>query len=98
MAQSDSVHMPVSAGLPTILSDRKSWIQKTPGVCGGRACVRNTRITVWGLVNYRRLGLTDARQREVIDGLTQADLEAAWDYYQHHQAEIDEDIRQNQEA
>jgi hypothetical protein len=31
----------------------KSWVQKTPGVCGGRACIRNTRITVWGLVNFR---------------------------------------------
>jgi hypothetical protein len=23
-------------------SIKKTWIQKTPGVCGGRACVRNT--------------------------------------------------------
>jgi hypothetical protein len=32
----------------------KSWVQKTPGVSGGDACVRNTRITVHGLVHYRQ--------------------------------------------
>jgi uncharacterized protein (DUF433 family) len=76
----------------------KSWIQKTPGVCGGDACIRNTRITVWGLVNYRKLGLTDARLLEVIEGLTQADLDAAWDYYGRNQAEIDQAIKGNEEA
>ncbi|MBY0527748.1 MAG: DUF433 domain-containing protein [Gemmataceae bacterium] len=27
---------------------KESWVQKTPNVCGGDACIRNTRITVWG--------------------------------------------------
>lgn len=27
-----------------------SWISKKPGRCGGDACVRETRIPVWGLV------------------------------------------------
>ena len=34
---------------------KKSWVQKTPGLCGGRACIRRTRITVWGLVNSELL-------------------------------------------
>jgi uncharacterized protein (DUF433 family) len=76
---------------------KKSWIQKTPGVCGGRACIRNARITVWGLVNYRRLGLTDEQILASIQGLTPEDLQAAWDYYSEHPAEIDEDIRENDE-
>src|SRR5437016_4574501 len=39
-----------------------SWVQKTPGVCGGRACIRNTRITVWRLGNSGRggQGISDA--------------------------------------
>ena len=73
-----------------------SWVQKTPGVCGGRACIRNTRITVWGLVNSRRLGLTDEQILANIVGLTPEDLDAAWDYYREHAAEIDEDIRDNE--
>src|SRR5205823_922299 len=35
-------------------------ITKTPGVCGGDACIRGHRIPVWVLVGYRRLGLPDA--------------------------------------
>jgi uncharacterized protein (DUF433 family) len=73
-----------------------SWIQKTPGVCGGRACVRSTRITVWGLVNSRRLGAADEQILKNIVGLTQEDLAAAWNYYRQHPDEIDEDIRENE--
>jgi type III restriction enzyme len=75
---------------------KKSWVQKAPGVCGERACVRNTRNTVWGLVNARRLGLADTQILENIAGLTPEDLQVAWDYYREHPAEIDEDIRVNE--
>ena len=75
-----------------------SWIQKTPGVCGGSACIRATRITVWGLVEWKQKGLSDAKIREAIVGLTPADLRVAWDYYSAKQAEIDADIQQNKEA
>lgn len=75
---------------------KKSWVQKTAGVCGGRACIRNTRITVWGLVNSRQLGVTDEQILENIVGLTPEDLQAAWDYHAGHRAEIDADIRDNE--
>jgi uncharacterized protein (DUF433 family) len=81
-----------------VLRTDASWIQKTPNVCGGRACIRNTRITVWGLEEWRRLGLSDARIMEHVPGLTQADLDAAWVYYGQHAEEIDHDIKQNEEA
>lgn len=74
----------------------KSWVQKTPGVCGGRACIRNTRITVWGLVNSRKFGLPDDRILKNIVGVTPEDLHAAWDYYREHPTEIDADIRDNE--
>jgi uncharacterized protein (DUF433 family) len=75
-----------------------SWIQKTPGVCGGDACIRSTRITVWGLVEWRKLGLSDAEIIQRVDGLTQSDLDAAWDYYKHHRDEIEHATEDNQEA
>jgi uncharacterized protein (DUF433 family) len=82
--------------MATDTTAKTTWVQKTPGVCGGRACIRNARITVWGLVNYRRLGLTDEQILQNIAGLTPEDLQAAWDYYREHPAEIDEDIRENE--
>jgi type III restriction enzyme len=82
--------------MATSTDQRRSWVQKTPGVCGGRACIRNTRITVWGLVNSRRLGASDDQIVQSIGGLTPEDLKAAWDYYRDHTAEIDADIRENE--
>jgi uncharacterized protein (DUF433 family) len=32
--------------MATDTTKKQSWIRKTPGVCGGNACIRNTRITV----------------------------------------------------
>ncbi|MHB1560784.1 MAG: DUF433 domain-containing protein [Isosphaeraceae bacterium] len=73
-------------------------IQRDPAVCGGEARIRNTRHTVAGLVEWRRLGLSDARIIEHHPDLTEADLEAAWTYYRQHIEEIDEVIRQDEEA
>lgn len=74
-------------------------ITKTPGVCGGNACLRGTRITVWGLVQRRRFGLSDLAISESIQGgVPAADLEAAWEYAAAHPDEIEEAIRLNTEA
>src|SRR5437762_2019001 len=67
-----------------------SWISKKPDRCGGDACIRDTRITVWGLMEWRRLGLTDARILQIVQGLTPADLDAAWEYTASHPEEIEE--------
>ncbi len=75
----------------------RSSVHKIPNVCGGDACIRNTRITVWGLVLNRRLGSTDVQILENIFGLQPEDLLAAWDYYRRNPAEIDEAIRINEE-
>src|SRR5919108_4066246 len=76
----------------------KSWIQKSPGVCGGEPCVRNTRHTVAGLVEWNKQGLTDARILEHHPDLTQADLEAAWAYYATHREDIEQAIKEDAEA
>jgi uncharacterized protein (DUF433 family) len=75
-----------------------SWVSKKADRCGGDACIRDTRITVWGLVEWRRLGLTDAQIRESIQGLTQADRDSAWDYYASHTDEIDAAILHSSSA
>jgi uncharacterized protein (DUF433 family) len=92
--------MIVGKGMLIMAADtttKKSWVQKTPGVCGGRACIRKSRIKVWGLVSSRRLGPADDELLRNIVGLTPEDLQAAWDYYRELPAEIDEDIRENEE-
>ncbi len=84
--------------MPVIPATSASWIQKNPGVCGGAACIRNTRHTVAGLVQWRRLGLSDTRILEHHVGLNMTDLEAAWAYYRQQPEEIEKVIREDEEA
>jgi uncharacterized protein (DUF433 family) len=73
-------------------------IMKTPGVCGGDACIRGHRIPVWVLVGYRRLGKSDASLLRDYPSLTRADLKAAWEYAAANAEEIDRAIRENEEG
>jgi uncharacterized protein (DUF433 family) len=75
-----------------------SSIRKTPGVCGGEACIRDTRIGVWMLVIDRKLGMSDAEVLASNPGLTQHDLDAAWDYYRANQVEIEQALWFNDTA
>lgn len=67
-------------------------IQKTPGVCGGNARIRDTRIPVWTLVSFRQQGVPEQELLENHPGLSQQNLTAAWSYYAQHFAEIDQII------
>jgi uncharacterized protein (DUF433 family) len=82
-----------------VLRTEHSWIQKTPGVCGGDACIRTTRIPVWSLEVARRLGASGVElRRYFVTPLTAADVDAAAAYYERNREEIDEQIRLNEEA
>jgi uncharacterized protein (DUF433 family) len=70
-------------------------IQKTPGVCGGEACVAGTRIAVWMLVEARRAGCKDEEILEDYPGLDAARLSGAWAYAESHYEEIDKAILEN---
>jgi uncharacterized protein (DUF433 family) len=77
----------------------KSWIQKTPGICGGDACLRDTRVPVWSVINALRLGASRAELLTYfVTPLSPADVQAALDYYEEHGEEIDTEIRLNEEA
>lgn len=70
-------------------------IAKTPGVCGGRACIEGTRMPVWSLVNHRLLGFTEEEILYNFPTMTPDDLKVAWAYYNTNKVEIDKDIREN---
>jgi uncharacterized protein (DUF433 family) len=75
-----------------------SWITRRPHSHGIEACIRDTGINVWGLVEWRRLGRTDAEILASINGLTPEDLAGAWGYYAQHPEEIDAFIQHNAKA
>jgi uncharacterized protein (DUF433 family) len=75
-----------------------SWIEHAPDVCGGDARIRATRHTVPLLVQWKRLGLTDEQILSDFPDLTQEDLQTAWWYYDTHKEEIEQAIREEEEA
>lgn len=89
---------PAVVGAPVNIHSPPSWVQKTPGVCGGDACIRKTRIPVWLLVRSRQLGMSDEAIRADFDPpLSREDLEAAWNYHEANKNEIELAIRENEE-
>src|SRR4051794_36808628 len=80
-------------GRPMISTD--SYISKRPDRCGGDACVRDTRLPVWVLANFWRLGMSDADLLRAYPSLTPADIEVAREYVAAHPEEIDQAIREN---
>ena len=71
-------------------------IKKTPGVCGGRACVGNTRIPVWTLISFLQQGATDDEMIRAYPVLTVDHLNLVREYYEAHRVEIDLDIREQE--
>jgi len=72
-------------------------IEKTPGVCGGAACIVHTRIPVWVLAQANRLGVNEAKLLDWYPTLRAEDLANAWAYFRAHQEEVEEQIRRNEE-
>jgi uncharacterized protein (DUF433 family) len=80
-------------------SINKNWrgITKTPGVCGGDACIEGTRIPVWVLVGYQRLGVSEIELLKSYPTLYANDLVNAWVYAEANPDEIETAIRENNE-
>jgi uncharacterized protein (DUF433 family) len=73
-------------------------IEKTPGVCGGEPCIVRTRIPVWILERGRQLGSSEADLLRAYPTLRAQDLVNAWAYVDAHREEIEQQIRENDEA
>jgi len=70
-------------------------IERTPGVCGGEACIGKTRIAVWMLEEARRQGVTDGELLQDYPSLCAPDLAAAWAYVAAHPEEVESAIQAN---
>jgi uncharacterized protein (DUF433 family) len=75
-----------------------SWITRRPHPDGAEACIRDTNINIWGLVERRQNGMSNDEILADVQGLTPEDLQAAWEYYEAHRDEVERAIRLNAEA
>jgi uncharacterized protein (DUF433 family) len=72
-------------------------IQKTEGVCGGYARIRNTRIPVWTIISLQHQGADDVELLRNFPSLTLFDLATIKAYYASHTEEIDRSIASHDE-
>jgi len=80
------------------LSGAFPGIERTPGVVGGEPCIVDSRIPVWVLVQYRKLGASETDLLQMYPTLHAEDLANAWAYYRAHQNEIEQQIQENETA
>lgn len=80
------------------LGDAFPGIESKPGISGGEPCIVRTRIPVWVLEQARRLGVTEADILRSYPTLRAEDLIHAWAYVRAHREEIEQQIRENEEA
>ena len=80
------------------VGDALPGIASIPGVCGGEPCIVRTRIPVWTLEQARRLGASEADLLHAYPTLRAEDLTNAWAYVRSHRQEIEDEIRENEDA
>jgi uncharacterized protein (DUF433 family) len=73
-------------------------ITKTPGVCGGRACIAGHRIRVMDIVVLHEMrGMSPPEIVYQYPGITAADVHAALAYYFDNREEIESEFRNDEE-
>lgn len=74
-------------------------ITKTPGVCGGRACIAGHRIRVMDIVGWHEKRGVSAKElvADYFPTITLADVHAALAYYFDNREEIEGDFRNDEE-
>jgi len=77
------------------IADQLPGIEFDPRVCGGSARISGTRVPVWTLESWRRLGAGDEEILRNYPTLQASDLLNAWQYVARHPQEIDQEISEN---
>ena len=80
------------------LGDDFPGIDCASSVCGGDPCIARTRIPVWLLERYRRLGVSERDLLDSYPTLRAEDLANAWAFARIHAVEIEQQILANEEA
>ncbi|HID28009.1 MAG TPA: DUF433 domain-containing protein [Methanosarcinales archaeon] len=68
-------------------------IVKVKEICGGNSVIKGTRMTVWCLIGYFKLGMNI---KEILEGfpfLTLSQIYDALSYYYDHKDEVEEQIK-----
>jgi uncharacterized protein (DUF433 family) len=82
----------------TAVGVSKEHITKTPGVCGGKACIAGHRIRVMDVVVWHEhRGMSPEEIVTVFPSITLADVYAALAYYLDHREDVEAEFRHEEE-
>jgi uncharacterized protein (DUF433 family) len=74
------------------------YLASRPGISDGAPIIKGTRTTVRSIAGYYQLGMSVDEILQSLPHLSAAQVHAALTYYFDHQAQIDRDIRKNQDV
>jgi len=72
------------------------YIVKEAKVCGGRAVIVGTRISVSSLIEYYQRGMSVEELLDEFEHVPSSYIHAAFLYYYEHRGEIEKEIEQGQ--
>ena len=73
-------------------------ITRTPGILGGKPCLRGHRIGIHRVAGWWKLGLTTEEIGERLATLTPAEIHVALAYYHLHRQEIEGYLKEERAA
>ena len=72
------------------------YVSRKKGICGGRSVVDGTRIPVWSIIKWYKLGMALEEIIREFPQLSPSQLHGAFSYYYDNQEEIENDIVENE--
>jgi uncharacterized protein (DUF433 family) len=75
--------------------ERYPHLSSRPGISHGAPIVKGTRTTVRSIAGYYQMGMSVDEILESLPHLSPAQVHSALAYYFDHQAQVDRDIRKN---
>jgi len=76
----------------------ESFIESTPGICGGRPRIAGTRVPVHRVAGYYRLGYAPEEIREFLTSLTLPQIDAALAHALANPEETEQSLRDEEIA
>ncbi|MBI4654273.1 MAG: DUF433 domain-containing protein [Nitrospirae bacterium] len=74
------------------------YISYKNGVCGGRSIIEGTRIPVWSIIKWYKIGMPIEEILKGFPQLTPSQVYDAFSYYYDNQDEIEKDIAENEDT
>lgn len=72
------------------------YVRRQKGICGGRSIIAGTRIPIWSLIKWYKLGISVEDLMREFPHLTPAQVHDAFSYYYDNSPEIEQDILENE--